>query len=398
MAKWIKTLIFIIPLIGILSLVSYRLYDDLNPESKSAKKKVKKKKAPKVKTVFPDLRDYQEKIQYFGNLEPFSIVNIYPKEESRITYLHVDVSHNVRRGDLLVELDSKQINEIIKQKKAALKIAEATVRQEELNLRHKQSTYERTRYAFSDKIVPIQELDDAKAEYDMSKASLSLSRAKLKEAEAQLEEIETRLKEYKLYSPINGIISQKLVESGSLAKPSQAILEILNINTLKLIVDIAEQDLKKIITSNGKIDKRIRADISIDAINKSFQSPIYKIYPTMDSKTRTIKIEIRLNNRKRELKPGYYCRIHFNLNRNEKVYFIPVEAVYFDEVHKSSYIQIVKNNQVQVKKVTIAPYNDDEVIIKNGVDNKTAIVSPYNSKIKDGTILADDAKKKAIKP
>ncbi|GMT49071.1 MAG: RND transporter [bacterium] len=379
----LKTLIYLLPALALIILLGIRLYDDLS-KTPIKKKATSKKEEVKVKTILAVKKRYTDRLNYFGNLEPLAKVDLYSKEESRISELYVDVADGVRKGQLVASLSDTELMEAKKQKEASLNTALANAKQNKVMTYHKKLIYDRARSAYREQVIPEQELDSSKADYDVAVAQYNLSRARVREAEALVQEMESRLGELKIYSPIDGVVAERYLDPGALVQPNQAILKILAIHQVKLIVSIAEQDINKLVGSNNRLRQDIQVSIYSEALKQSFKGKIYKIYPTMDTSTRTVKVEIRLNNPKRLLKPGFYCTARFNLGESIEALFLPDKAVNHDEVQKVYQVQVLEKGRVKLKTVGITPFEGDKYIINTGLSGGEPVIYPYNPKLKEG--------------
>ncbi len=386
--KYIKIFAVITPIFIIAVFLGRKLIQDISKSTTKSDKSQKPNPQKKIKVMTPIKRKYSNKLNYFGNLEAFEKVDIYSKIESRITMMSVDVGDNVQEGTILVKLDDSDLVELKKQKEAIHRVALATLKQDRIKIRHKSLVYERARRAFFDKVIPQQELDDAKTEYDLSVAQAQLSQAKVKEAEATIEEVNTRIEDTKIISPMNGIVSTRYLDFGSLVKLNQPIMQLLNINKIKLFVNLPEKDYKEIIDYNNSSNKEIKVNVFIEALNKTFSEKIYKIYPTIDPSTRSTKIEIRFNNPSHILKPGFYCNIIFQKEHQTDSLFIPINAVYYNEVKKTYLIQLIKNNKVLIKEIEVLPYNENDFLIQKGIQQDDQIIIPYNPSLKNGSSIS----------
>lgn len=379
--KKIKTkyFIFIIPGLIILAFVIYRLGEKIPDLFSSDKSGNTFNRKPKTNTIQAIKREYNKTLSYFGSLEPIAKVDVYSKEESRILKLYADVSDWVTTNQLLVQLDDKELLERKKQKEAVFYVEKANLNRDRILSQNKKLIYDRARLAFRDKIIPEQDLDNAKTDYETSLAQVNLSKAKLREARAAIEEISTKLNETKIYSPLDGVVSERYLDLGALVKPSQPIFKILATYEVNLIISVPESDINKIIDKNAHVKRDISIDVHVEALNRKFEGVIYKIYPTVDINTRTIKIEVRLANRKRLLKPGFYCRAIFNIGKSKTVLILPASAVNSDEKSGNEFVQIMeKDNNIITKKVKTIPFESEERIILEGINETDRVINPFN--------------------
>ncbi len=334
-----KKLKWIIPIVVLLSAIGGKLFIDLN-ESKAlpAKKTTKKNSRPAkgFNTIKPIMKKYTRKLRHYGNLESITQVDVYSKYENRLLELYADVSDYVTEGQLLAQLESSELIESKKLKEAARDLTVASLNRDRVIMRGKKLIYNRDRAAYQENVIAKQEMDQAKIDYNSAIAQVRLSEAKVKEAEAAIDVVNIKIAETQIHAPMQGIIAKRYLHQGAIVRSSQPVFQIIKINELKLIINVAEKDLSEIIDKRGKARKDIRINIFIESLNKKFQGSIYKIYPSVDTKTRTISMEIRLENRHRLLKPGFYCQAEFNIAKKEQALFIPGKAVKYDEVQQKN--------------------------------------------------------------
>ncbi|MDH5680358.1 MAG: efflux RND transporter periplasmic adaptor subunit [Spirochaetota bacterium] len=387
----VRHLLVIIPVTLLIALIAYRFYDKAS--NKNNIKTQHKKQSKEIILIQPLIKSYSEDFVSYGNLEAVAKVDIHTKVESRIISLYKDVSSSVSRGSLLVQLDDKELMERINQKQAMANVVRASARQDAILARHKKLIYQRALKAFRDNIIPEQELDDSKTTYEVSLAQATLSRARVREAEAAIKEVETRLKETRIYSPIEGIVSERFLDEGSLVRPGQPIFSIITIKVLKILVNLPEKDIHHILNNKGKLRDDIRVIVRVDALKKTFPGILYRIYPTIDTSTRTAKVEIRLDNDNRILKPGLYCQVAFNIITDSKALFLKKKAVHYDEIHKKYYVQQEDKGIVKITEVKVSRDDEKDIMIISGLTESDRVVYPYNSYLSDGSKIPVREKK-----
>ncbi len=379
----IKKVIIVIPIVIVL-VIFIKLYYDI---SQGTNPKKQTKKPSIIKTISPNIKSYSKTIKSFGTLKAITSVDIYTKEQNRIVKLYADTSDWVRKGQILVQLMNSELIERKIQKEAVLKVELAGLNRDNVIMKNKELTLGRLKKAYRENIIPQQELDNAIADYETSAAQVELAKAKINEARASIREITVKLSETKIHSPLSGTIAKRYLNVGDLANPAKPILKVIDISEVKLIINLSEGEYSNIIDQNGLIKKNINVRVIINSINKELNAKIYKVYPTIDPKTRTFTIEIRVKNIKRLLKPGFYCQAELTLNTKKNAIFIPVKAVKVDEIQQKTWVQLINNDKVSIKEIKVNPYNSSELVILKGISKNDRLVSPYNPRLKDGDII-----------
>ena len=176
----------------------------------------------------------------------------------------------------------------------------------------------------------MMQANDALARYKMLHDAGSLPEAnwveiqsKVAQAKSQLEVAKKNLADCRLTAPVSGIIGRKLVGAGETAMPSQAIVSILDISTVKVKVAIPEAEI-------SSISGNTSSTIKVEAINSSFSGGRIEKGVQADALTHTYDIRINVANSHRKLLPGMVASVQFGSDkgevRHEKI-LLPVTAV-----------------------------------------------------------------------
>lgn len=145
--------------------------------------------------------------------------------------------------------------------------------------------------------------------------------SKVAQAKSQYEVAKKNLADCRLVAPVSGIVGKKLIGTGETALPSQAVVSILDISTVKVKVAIPEAEISGIGTNTSSI-------IKVDAINSSFTGGRIEKGVQADALTHTYDIRIHVANGNRKLLPGMVASVQFgNLEKPGRELSLPVTAV-----------------------------------------------------------------------
>ena len=169
---------------------------------------------------------------------------------------------------------------------------------------------------------------DALARYKMLHDNGSLPevqwveiQSKVAQAKSQLEVAKKNLADCRLVAPVNGIVGKRLVGAGETAMPSQAVVSLLDISTVKVKVAIPEAEISGIGANTSSV-------IKVDAINGSFDGGRIEKGVQADALTHTYDIRIHVANSNRKLLPGMVASVQFgNIEKTTKDMSLPVTAV-----------------------------------------------------------------------
>ena len=179
--------------------------------------------------------------------------------------------------------------------------------------------------------------------------------------EKTLETIKVQLKYTKVYAPIGGLVDKKLVESGENVAPGMPIIQILDERDLKVVANVAESYLGKI-----KVGNKLK--ITFPALNKEMIAAVTRIGASIDPINRTYKVEIKVPNSDKLLKPNLLATVDFKDYENKKAITV-----------QSNLIQEDVSGEKYLAKVTGLPNEPkaEIVFVETGdsFDGKTVIQS-----------------------
>ena len=201
-------------------------------------------------------------------------------------------------------------------------------------------------------------------------------------SETQINQIETsgKVKEnFPVYATVSGTVSEKLVAEGASVKQGQPLFKIANFNTLWANFDVYENQI-------GLFKKGQEISITTNT-NKVINAKVDFIDPVLDTKTRTVKLRVVLNNRNNLLKPGMFVEGKIKgINSNEgAIISIPASAVLWTGKRSVVYVKMNENAPVfEMREITLGNRIGDNYEVLKGLKNEDEIVT-------NGTFTVDAA-------
>ncbi|WP_298765340.1 efflux RND transporter periplasmic adaptor subunit [uncultured Polaribacter sp.] len=201
-------------------------------------------------------------------------------------------------------------------------------------------------------------------------------------SETQINQIETsgKVKEnFPVYATVTGTVSEKLVAEGASVKQGQPLFKIANFNTLWANFDVYENQI-------GLFKKGQEISITTNT-NKVINAKVDFIDPVLDTKTRTVKLRVVLNNRNNLLKPGMFVEgkikgINFDKGA---IISIPASAILWTGKRSVVYVKTNDNAPVfEMREITLGNRIGDNYEVLKGLKNEDEIVT-------NGTFTVDAA-------
>ena len=232
--------------------------------------------------------------------------------------------------------------------------------------------------------------NDALARYKMLHDNGSLPevqwveiQSKVAQAKSQLEVSKKNLADCRLTAPVSGIIGKKLIGAGETALPSQAVVSILDISTVKVKVAVPEAEI-------GGLNATTPTNISVEAINGSFQGGRIEKGVQADALTHTYDIRINVANGDRKLLPGMVASVRFVSDGSQAIgsKMVPITAVQ-KKSDGSLFVWTVANDSTAHRTtVTIGQTQGNYVSVIDGLSIGDRITTEGYQKLSEGTKVA----------
>lgn len=205
--------------------------------------------------------------------------------------------------------------------------------------------------------------------------------SKVAQAQAQLEVAKKNLADCRLVAPVGGIVGRKLVGAGETALPSQAILSILDISSVKVKVAIPEAEV-------SAIGVNTPSSIRVDAIGVEYRGGRIEKGVVADALTHTYDVRIAVANPGRQLLPGMVANVRFGTGGSDADagrLAVPVTAVQ-RAADNSLFVWTVDSARTARRTpVTIGPTEGNRVLVMSGLSAGDRIVTEGYQKLSEGT-------------
>ena len=268
-----------------------------------------------------------------GSVRSRDEVEIVPRIVARILDIKVRSGDQVKRGDLLVTLDAKDLAAIVSQGQEQLNAARANVNaaKERVNsakaaLDLATSEMNRTRALFEKNAAAKRDFDRAVTALKQAEAGMQqavqgrlAATAQLAAAEQGIKQTEAGLSYATINAPIDGVVAERMADPGDLGNPASMIMRIFDPSSLMLEVAVRES-----LVSEVKIGAPIKYEVP--ALKRSYEGTVKEIVPSVDPQTRTFLVKICID-KSEGLMPGMFGTITVPLATERQVILIPEKSI-----------------------------------------------------------------------
>jgi membrane fusion protein (multidrug efflux system) len=297
-----------------------------------------------------------------GTVAAGDFARITPKVAGRIKTIHVEEGDQVEQGELLMLIDPFDYEQAL-QNTAAIK------NQAKVNLERVRRDLARMESLYQQKSVSQQTFQDTLSARDLALYEYDRSVVSHETAKRNLEECSVS-------APISGIVTQKGVNVGELTSPTQLAFVIMNMDTVKVEVDLPEEIFSSIREGSEGI-------ITLDALaGKTFTGVISKIYPTIDPMSRTFKVTITLENPALLLRSGMTARSKVIQKAREAALCAPKSSLVQGE--QGYIIYTINADTVKKSPVKVGIEGDSVFEIIEGISLGDKVVTKGLAGLRDG--------------
>lgn len=371
---------------------------------------------PVVHTVVAQPAQHTESITLPGNIGAIQYTTIYARVDGYLSERLVDIGDEVKKGQLIAQIDTPTIDDALLQAKADLLKAKAGYETSEANLKEsiaKQATAdaavvkakanvdyatitakrwndlcERGTVSQQHRDEKVRLLDTTTAELQeqnanlrAAKAAVEASKAEVKQADANVQAKKADVARLtseqgfqKVIAPFDGVITLRKVDPGALiTKGSMSnnleLYHMAKIDALRIYVSVPQRIARYLATG-------MTADVLVPEFpERKFIGTVTNVSGALDPNTRTRQTEIKIENKDHTLLPGMYAEIKLGTLRQEPWIRIPGTTV----VTRTDglFVVMVQDGKVHYQPITIGRDYGDEVEIRIGLKGgETVVVSP----------------------
>jgi RND family efflux transporter MFP subunit len=286
-----------------------------------------------------------------GQLSPLRVVGVTAQIAGALVNVPVEEGSRVSAGQLLAELDSREL-------RAQLDAAEK-------NLIFVKSTADRSTALLEQQVV-------TRFEYERDQAALGA-------AEATVTQLRTRLGFTRVLSPIDGVVTQRFVQTGDVVGGQTRMFTVADISTLVTQLPVSELEVPML-----KVGSTV--SVQVDAIQRSVPGRIRRIFPAADSVSRLVPVEVAIEgSAARELRPGYSVRVTLQLDERDNALVVPTRAVVGAAGSQSVFV--VTEGRAERRRVRVGPDNDGRMEVFEGLVAGDTIITTGNSLLRDGAAV-----------
>lgn len=327
---------------------------------------------PTVAVIHPKRGAPQQEIVLPGNVQAFIDSPIYARTNGYVKTWTVDIGARVRAGQLLAEIETPEVDQQLDQAEADLNTSRANFHLSEITA---------TRYQdlLKTESVSRQDVDNANGDFEAKKAMVASAESNVKRLQ-ELQSFE------KIYAPFDGVITARntdighLIDSGASGGTATELFHIAALRKLRVYVNVPQQ-------YSQAARPGLTAEVTLPEFpGRQFAGSLVRTANSIDAASRTLLVEVDVDNPGNVLFPGAYTEVHLKLPSGAPTFLLPVSALIFRSAGLQIATVAVDNTVALVPIVIGRDYGTEVEVVSGLAAADSVIVSPPDSLVQGETV------------
>jgi RND family efflux transporter MFP subunit len=335
---------------------------------------------PTVAVITPRAGAATQRLVLPGTVQAWYETPIYARVNGYLRKWNFDYGAHVKKGDVLAEIETPDLDAQLAASEAKLNAARAVVKVREAEEQFAQSTYQRWRDSPKG-VVSVQEQESKQADYNSAKARLTSANAEVAADQGEVDRLRTMTNFKNITAPFDGIVTARETDVGALINAGSGtgggsgpeLFRVADIHMMRIYVQVPQQ-------LSAGIKAGLTADLHLPQYpNKTFKATVATTSSAINPNARTLLVELHADNPDGHLQPGAYAQVDFELPSDPNVVRIPTSALVFRE-RGMEVAAIGADDTVELRPITLGRNLGTEVEVVQGLTLADRLVnSPPDS-------------------
>ena len=342
-----------------------------------------------------------EQLTLPGTVTPVNVAHIYARAAGYIKKRFVDLGDKVHTGQLLALISAPDLDAIVLQNQSLLREDTDALSKAESQFQLQQVTYERVHTLVLHGVLSQQDDDASLAAVRAAAADVQSSRNAIKAAEATLAHAAVLASFEEVRSPVDGTITARNIDTGSLVSPAGQALgllpaptamtsggpvtggaqggelfEVADLGALHLFVAVPEQDAPYVQTGQN-------ADMSFSEFpGERFGGTIIRSNDSLSQDTRSLLLEVKVNDPQHRIRPGMFASVQLRFKAPQPGILISGDSVITQA--RGEVVPIVRDGAIHMQPVVLGRDLGTQIYVISGLQNGDTVVVSPTDQVKEG--------------
>jgi RND family efflux transporter MFP subunit len=320
-----------------------------------------------------------------GNIQAWYEAPMYARVSGYLKMWYFDYGAHVKKGDVLAEIDTPDLDAQLAAAQAKLNSALAVVNVRKTELQFAESTYNRWRESPTG-VVSEQETESKQADYGSAKARLNAANAEVAEDQGEVDRLNALEGFKKIIAPFDGVVTARetdigaLINAGSGTSNEPELFRMADVSKMRIFVQVPQQQ-------SAGIAPGQEAEVHLPQYpGRTFKATVATTSDAINMEARTLLVELHVDNPDGLLQPGAYAQVVFRLPSNPDVLRIPTSALVF----RKQGLQVATlgpGDKIELKSVTLGRNLGTDVEVVSGLSVSDRVVDSPPDSLASGDLV-----------
>jgi membrane fusion protein (multidrug efflux system) len=334
---------------------------------------------PVVNVAKPSVAPPQDELRLAADVRAYAEATLEARATGYLKALHADLGDHVKEGELLAEIDAPDLDAELKRAQATSALAQTSVAKATNDLDLAKTTLARYEgFAQKGGVTP-QDLDEKRSNATQAEVALATARASVAASEAEVARLATLQKFQRISAPFSGIVTARDLDVGTLLPSGAAghvLFRLARTDVVRVFVDVPQGDATAVV---------VGADAMLTVRNhpgREFTGKIARTTGALDPATRTLRIQIDVQNGEGLLLPGMYGEARLKLARKRGRATVPTGALVFDG--QGTHVWTVRDGKAARIDVVLGIDFGTTIEVENGIAEDADVVTNPSERLVEG--------------
>lgn len=335
---------------------------------------------PRLTVVKPRLVSSERTLSLPGSVQPLEEAVIYARASGYVRRWLVDIGSRVKQGDLLAEIDTPELDQDLAEARASLAQAQANVLQAKANKGLATTRLDRTGKLVEAGLSPQQDLDQTQAQSLVGDADLKVAEANVAAQNANIRRINDLRGFAKVTAPFAGTITERSVDRGSLVSAGNVatpLFKLVSTDTVRVYVQVP-QDAAPSVVLDEPAELLVR-----EFPDEKFVGHVARTAGALDSATRTLSTEVRVENPQGRLLAGMYADVKLRLPSARRVFELPA-TVLLNDAAGLRIALVTPSDTVHLQRIVLERDLGATVQVASGLEGDERVVQLAGVELEEG--------------
>jgi RND family efflux transporter MFP subunit len=369
----------VIAVLAAITIAAYGIFERRSHEAEVTQW-TQEQAVPTVAVITPQAGAATQRLVLPGTVQAWYEAPIYARVSGYLKNWYFDYGAHVKKGDVLAEIETPDLDAQLAAAQAKLNSARAVVNIRQAEAQFAETTYQRWRDSPKG-VVSVQEQEAKEADYNSAKARLSSAVAEAAADQGEVDRLQALESFKRITAPFDGIVTARETDIGALINAGSGtgggngpeLFRVADLSKMRIYVQVPQQ-------LSAGIKAGQTAELHLPQYpDKTFKATVATTSSAINTNARTLLVELHADNPDTELQPGAYAQVDFELPTNPNVVHIPTSALIFRE-RGMEVATIAPGDTVELRPITLGRNLGTEVEVVSGLKLSDRLVnSPPDS-------------------